>query len=86
MEIMIPFFIIAFAVCIYLKALLADKFQKIVELKGYKGYRVWAWVFWLGLVGMLITIALPDKSAKEALGDVYNQKEPNDIAEELPEL
>lgn len=50
-------------------AMFASKMQAIANKKGATE-RVWAWCFWLPLLGALMVIALPDERVVEAL----NQK------------
>ena len=46
--------------------LIAREFSAIAEAKGYDGRRYWHVAFWLGLVGYLIIIGLPDKNTRNA--------------------
>ena len=48
------------------------EFQQIVEMKGYSDKRYFWWTFFLGLIGILMVIALPDRSSKHP-----QQKEEN---------
>lgn len=42
----------------------SKEFEKIAEMKGYYDRRYFWWTFLLGAVGMLMVIALPDKSER----------------------
>ena len=48
---------------IYLMYSLARNFQQAAADKGYVGRRYFPYCFWLGLPGMLLVIALPNKNA-----------------------
>lgn len=62
---------------------IAKEFASIAEKKGHNGKRYFWWTFWLGVVGMLMVIALPDVSGSgsNARGGGYRI-----ASEELPEL
>lgn len=58
--------IISFAVVaalIYVWYLACREFGRIAAEKGHSDHRYFHFCFWLGLVGMLMVIALPDKGA-----------------------
>ena len=40
----------------------ARSFGKIAEMKGHDGKTYFWWVFWLGIFGMMMVIALPDRN------------------------
>lgn len=42
---------------------LAEKYQSIARKKGHTE-NYWNWCFWLGIVGWLLVIALPDRGAQ----------------------
>ena len=44
----------------------ANVFKDIAEDKGYYDNFFW-WVFFLGIIGMLMVVALPDKSARTVI-------------------
>lgn len=74
-SIVLGFFLILVCVCLPIRLLEAEKFDKIALMKGYKGY--FKWVFWCGIAGMLIVIALPDrnperKDTPEILNALHN--------------
>ncbi len=66
-------FIVAFAVSISV----AREFVTIAEMKGHDGTKYFWFTFFLGIVGMLMVIALPDKrktDQKIALSDYDTNK------------
>ena len=72
--------------------LIAVEFRTIAEMKGHDGHKYFLWTFWLGLVGMLMVIALPDQAKREQGNEVSNRgiqsAAPNNAFdnEELPDL
>lgn len=54
------------AVVVWVTVFIAREFSAIAEAKGYDGRRYWHVAFWLGLVGYLIIIGLPDKNTRNA--------------------
>ena len=54
------FLLIVATICgfIFLNSLIADKFESIANEKGHSGF-FW-WCFWLGIVGYMMVLALPD--------------------------
>lgn len=49
-----------------LNFIIAREFRRIAEDKGHNGRRYFHFCFWLGLVGMLMVIALPDRAGQAA--------------------
>lgn len=49
-----------------LNFIIAREFRRIAEDKGHKGRRYFHFCFWLGFVGMLMVIALPDRAGQAA--------------------
>ena len=43
----------------------ACKFSEIAEMKGHKGREYFRYTFWLGIIGMLMVIALPNLKTAE---------------------
>ena len=63
---------------------LATEFQTVAEAKGYKETK-YQWIcFFCGIAGMLLVIALPNKS--EASADKQNASKKEDNIDELPDL
>ena len=63
---------------IWLLISVAREFQRIAALKGHTEKRYFWWTLFLGMVGMMMVVALPDRAAEKAAANA-----PND---ELPEL
>lgn len=58
----------------------------IAEMKGYDREKYIYWVFFFGILGVLMVVALPDKKLREALGN-SNKKISNEFdSDELPAL
>ena len=64
LELIIFFYIAILALAIYLQYILASFFANVAEEKGYHEKRYFWTPFWLGIVGYLLVIALPDKYAR----------------------
>jgi len=64
--------IIVFLIVIWYKV--AKKFESIAADKGYVKCHIWAWTFWLGPIGMLMVIAMPDKTTREILRTTQNSE------------
>ena len=72
-----------------LAACYADAFKQIAEMKGHDGKAVFWWTFFLGIVGMLMAVALPDRGAHEQGNEVTTQSpasNPTFDNEDLPNL
>lgn len=76
--------ILLLVVIIVINAIGARKMQDAAVLKGYgENYHIWALCFWLGILGYLYVLALPDlvtQSQNQQIikllsnGDVQNEK------------
>ena len=70
----------------------SNVFKDIAEMKGHDGQAVFWWTFFLGIVGMLMAVALPDRGAheqgNEASKIVPQSTSPNKTFdnEDLPDL
>ena len=64
LELIIFFYIAILALAIYLQYILASFFANVAEEKGDHEKRYFWTPFWLGIVGYLLVIALPDKYAR----------------------
>ena len=57
--------VIVVALLIFLDYKIASEFRDIAEEKGYDYVNKYFWyTFFLGIIGMLMVIALPDKNAR----------------------
>ena len=65
-------------VWIVLMIFVAQAFRDIAEMKGHNAEKYFWWTLILGVFGMLMVVALPDRAAEKAAANA-----PND---ELPEL
>lgn len=54
------------AAVLWVTVFIAREFSAIAHAKGYDERRYWHVAFWLGLVGYLIIIGLPDKNTRNA--------------------
>lgn len=63
MAVLIALVAIAFLILWYY---VAAEFRRIAAMKGYDEPRYLWWTFFLGLVGMLMVVALPQKAAAPA--------------------
>ena len=50
--------------------IIAEKFESIANEKGYSGY-LW-WCFWLGIIGYLMVVALPNRNVKSNTKNSHN--------------
>ena len=60
--------IIALGLMLWLQFFIAKQFEGVANDKGYFRKRYFHLCFWLGLVGMLLVIALPDRGKVFASG------------------
>ena len=68
------------SVYLIIALLVATKLDEIARMKGHDtGYT--AWVFFTGIFGMIMVVALPDRSRREPV-IIKNEPKP----EELPEI
>ena len=59
-------YVIIVLVCDLIIAYIAAcKFSEIAEMKGHKGREYFWYTFWLGIIGMLMVVALPNLKAAE---------------------
>lgn len=77
MTIIIPVLIIVVYFVIWLLA--AQVFEEIAEMKGHNGKRFFWWCFFVGPVGMMMVIALPDR--RNGYGNTNET-----VIDELPDL
>ena len=71
-------YIAIFVVFIIINYFMALRMQDVVEKKGYTDLRVVAMCFWLGIIGYLYVIALPDMKVRRLLKAIetkYSSKE-----------
>lgn len=62
---MILVLIIIFAIVVA-NVFLAGKMAEVAIMKGYGDeIHAWAWCFWLGIIGYIYVLSLPDKVAEE---------------------
>ena len=63
------------ALTLWVMYLIANEFYKVAQDKGYSNKK-YLWIsFWLGIIGYLLVIALPDR-----------RKTAQSVADELPDL
>lgn len=67
---------------LWVSVLFANRMQSIADRKGATE-RVWAWCFWIPLLGALMVIALPDERVLKALGGKTSEENSDG---ELPSL
>ena len=72
-------FVLAGIVFIMLDYFISKEFQDIAQKKGHGGVRYFWWTFFTGAVGMLMVVALPDRSGSA-------EQPRQSAAEELPDL
>ena len=75
--IMIIVIMVLVAVWLIICVLTASEFDSIAEKKGYSGY--FKWCFWLGMIGWLMVIALPDKKSTEEIKRTIQNYENKEI-------
>ena len=68
-------YLIGIAVAIWIDWYIAKQFQEVAKAKGYHASKYFWICFWLGFVGYLLVIALPDR------GNIVPV-----ISDELPDL
>lgn len=70
MEGLIYFLILAaLALFVLLEWYIAKEFHNIAKMKGHWEKKYFWWCFWLGAVGWLMVIALPERKSAEPVGD-----------------
>ena len=69
------FILLGIAIAMWLDTLIATQFYKIAKEKGHDSVTYYRFAFWLGIVGYLMVIALPDRKHEEQVS-----------SDELPDL
>ncbi len=64
-----------------LRLLIAGKFNSIAIMKGHDSH--FGWCFWLGVIGYLMVIALPDLNARPKVPEKKDVPIPNQVTEEF---
>ena len=59
-----PIFLAVPALVIIIHCIVAKKFNKIAQQKGHYDVHAFAMCFWLGIIGYLYVIALPDLTVR----------------------
>ncbi len=62
MDELFVWFVIGVIIGLIIVYIAARSFGKIAEMKGHDGKTYFWWVFWLGIFGMMMVIALPDRN------------------------
>lgn len=73
MGLAIIIYLVALIIILVVHCLIVGEFSNIAEEKGFERRRYWAFRFWLGFIGYLIVIALPNRKLAElskALADL----------------
>ena len=65
---------------------LSGEMSRMAEAKGYSRRRYWHICFWLGIVGFLIVIAMPDLKAREQRERLIAALEANKAPMTLPPM
>jgi len=55
-------YLLSIAIALVIAYVIAKKFADIAEMKGHEGNTYFWFTFWLGVVGMLMVVALPNKN------------------------
>lgn len=58
------YFVLGTVVVLFVSAIVASEFRNIAEMKGHEGKPYFWFTFFFGIIGMLMVIALPDRSLK----------------------
>ncbi len=88
----IAFVVFAFFVVIGISAFVAGKMNEIAHNKGYDdSIHAWAMCFWLGWIGYIYVLALPDLIARQNQQDILSalssgNSQANIYKDKLPEL
>ena len=73
---MVLVYILILVVILVINAVVADKFSEIAEMKGHEGKPYFWFTFFLGFIGMLMVVALPNitgpKAAESQVPQQYN--------------
>ena len=86
--------VVIIAVALVLDGIISMQFQQVAEKKGYTDSNKYFWMtFLFGLVGMLLVVALPDKSLYELGEKILEERKEEkkevkreEINNELPDL
>ena len=73
MGLAIILYLVGLVILIVINSLIAGEFANIAEEEGFERRRYWHFCFWLGFIGYLIVIALPNRKLAElskALADL----------------
>lgn len=65
MGLAIILYLVGLVILIVINSLIAGEFANIAAEKGFERRRYWHFCFWLGFVGYLIVIALPNRNLTE---------------------
>ena len=71
-------YLVIIAAFIWINYLVAKKFEKIAIDKGHPNSRAFAMCFWLGIVGYLYVIALPNKTWENKLDKFLGASTPDE--------
>ena len=82
------FLLVLIPIIFLLNAVIAFKFDDIARMKGYGSeMHCFAMCFWLGIIGCLYVIALPDKGTREVQNNTSNTiNDSNTIANAEPDF
>jgi len=58
-------YLVALIIIIVVHCLVVGEFASIAEEKGFERRRYWHFCFWLGFIGYLIVVALPNRKLTE---------------------
>lgn len=72
------------ALLIWVWYLICREFSRIAEQKGFPQSKYFWLPFWLGLIGMLLVIALPDRGVQQVT--ISAEAQPAALSDELPDL
>ena len=56
---------------------IGKEFQHIAEMKGHNGSKYFWWCFLFSVIGMLMVVALPDRSGKAEVTNASNDELPD---------
>lgn len=69
------FLIVIFILLIYINYLIANNFYNIAKTKGFNNKKYFWFCFWLGIVGYLMVIALPNQYSNIPRERIYTESE-----------
>lgn len=76
--------LIGLALLLWVWYLICREFYQIAEYKGYSHSKYLWLTFFLGLIGMLLVVALPDRGVQQVITPAEVQ--PATLSDELPDL